>query len=508
MSAAPAARWLDRAWALLIASSALYFLSDNEADNDLWVHLFSGRLIRTRGAVPHVDDASYTAAGAPWVDHEWLTQIALAALYDAGGSTALWVAKLAVALATAWLVWTLVRRHAASWWVRGPVMVLTLAVLSRGYAVRPQILTALGVAALLVWLDRGARPSWGALALVAGGFALWANAHAAFIVGIGILALYAADTWLRGASADPGGAARPAPAHAPWRVLLLPLAAGAGACLTPYGPELFLYIARELGGPHPLSEWQPVTLTDPAHRPFALMLLAWIITLPFARLLRRRWWWAALVAGLALMAWRQQRHTPLFALCAAAPLADQAAAALVWLRTRVALRLSPATHLLLAVALSVFAAIQLFRVAARLERDGAGLVFEARDYPVGAVRHLAAHGLGGNLAVPLDWGGYALWHLAPRVRVSLDGRFATVYAPPIVTDGFAFYRGDGDPAAARLLDAYPTSLVLVPRGVPTPLAGRPEWRLIYTDEVAALYALTGHPTRSPSRAPDGRLPFP
>ncbi|MFN8644929.1 MAG: hypothetical protein U0802_25885, partial [Candidatus Binatia bacterium] len=85
---------------------------------------------------------------------------------------------------------------------------------------------------------------------------------------------------------------------------------------------------------------------------------------------------------------------------------------------------------------------------------------------------------------------------------------ATVYPPDVVEDGFAFFRADGDPAATRLLDAYPTTLVLVPRGTPTPLAQRPEWRLLYTDEVAALYGRDGPPASAPSTAPRGELAFP
>ena len=103
-----APRFLTWAWALLVASSALYFLGDHEADNDLWMHLYSGRRILAEAAIPRLDDASYSAAGQPWVDHEWLTQIGLAALYAGGGSTAMWLAKLALALATAVLVLSLI----------------------------------------------------------------------------------------------------------------------------------------------------------------------------------------------------------------------------------------------------------------------------------------------------------------------------------------------------------------------------------------------------------------
>ena len=509
MSATPAAeRWLVRAWALLVASSALYFLADNEADNDLWVHLFSGRRILERGAVPRLDDASYTAAGLPWVDHEWLTQVLFAWMFAHGGSTALWLLKLGIALLTAWLVWLPLARHARAWWVRGPVMVLALAALSRGYAVRPQIVTMLGVAALLAWLERrDGRLHWSEFAAVAAAFVLWSNAHGAVVVGLGILALCAAEPWLKAALG-----VTPAPATLHRAALALPIALLAAAivaiCLTPYGADLFAYVIRELRAPHPLSEWQPVALADPAQRPFLLMLAALVVTLPFARLLRRHWWWAGLVAGLAVLALRQQRHTPLFALCAAAPLADQCDAALSWLAARSRLRFSAAATALLALAVAAFAVAQLALLGGRLARERGALVYDAADYPVGAVRYLAARGLHGNLALPLDWGGYALWHLAPAVAVSLDGRFATVYPPPVVADGFAFFRGDADPAAARLLDAYPTSLVLVPRGLPTPLDHRDEWRLLYTDEIAALYARDGDPATSPSTAPRGRLPFP
>jgi len=46
-----------------------------------------------------------------------------------------------------------------------------------------------------------------------------------------------------------------------------------------------------------------------------------------------------------------------------------------------------------------------------------------------------------NLAVPLDWGEYVLWFLAPQVKVSLDGRFATVFPEQVVADNFDFFTG-------------------------------------------------------------------
>jgi hypothetical protein len=208
------------------------------------------------------------------------------------------------------------------------------------------------------------------------------------------------------------------------------------------------------------------------------------------------------------MALRSQRHTPLLALCAAAPLADQLQHLFDRVAARTHWRLSGAATAIVAVALTGLAALQLGARGARWWRDGGRMVFAAADYPVGALRFARAANLRGNLALPLDWGGYALWHGAPALRVSLDGRFATVYPPTVVEDGFAFFRADGAPAAARLLDGYPTTLVLVPRGTPTPLDGRPDWRLLYSDEVAALYGRDGPPATAAAPAPRGWLRFP
>jgi hypothetical protein len=370
--------------------------------------------------------------------------------------------------------------------------------MARGYAVRPQVVTYFGVAALLAWLDRPRRepPGWGTYAIVAAGFCIWANAHGAVIAGVGILGLYAA----LGSAQHDGATARQ-------RVALLGCAVLA-ICLNPYGPALLTYVANELRVPHPISEWQPLAFDDPAQRPAVALLVATLASLYWTRLLRHRRWWAALLLLVGAMAVRSQRHVPLLALCAAAPLADQLQGAVDTASLRSRWRMSPSAVALVALALVALAGVQLATVGAGLWRDRGAMVINAGDYPVGALRFLGERGIGGNLALPLDWGGYALWHGAPALKVSLDGRFATVYPPAVVADNFAFFRGDGGPTAGRLLDAYPTTLVLIPRGTPSPLDGRSDWHLLYTDEVAALWSREGEPARERSTAPRGLLPFP
>jgi hypothetical protein len=500
VSASDAAqRWLCGAWTLLIISSALYFLSANEADNDLWFHLLAGKRDLASGGVPRIDDLSYTAAGLPWIDHEWLSHISFATLYNHGGDTALWLVKVGLALVTSLLLWRTMTRRTASVWIRGGVMVLTLAVLARGYAIRPQTITYLAIAWLFWWLDDrepgepNAKPeTWKDLALLGAVTVLWVNTHAGFLFGLVVLGVRAATP--------------------PWKYLAAKLRFLLVACvavlLNPYGTSLFLYLRNELNNAHPLTEWQPVPLTDFTHAPFLVFLALLIMTLPFSRTFRRRPWWGIVVAGVAFMALQHRRHTPLLALTAAAPLADQLSGALAWLRHRVSFELSTGAVRIVALGLVLLAGMQMFLLFERLRRDGPNIVYQAVDYPVGAMRFLRREGIKGNVALPLEWGGYVLWHGSPDLAVSLDGRFLTVYSPELIETNFAFFRGDRDPAAARLLDDFPTNLVLVPRWTDTPAHHRPDWQVIYRDSVAELLARGKPQALVTAEAPSGWLRFP
>ncbi len=477
---------MTRIWLLFAGTSALYFLAGNEADNDLWVHLLLGKDILSTGTIPRVDHLSFTASGAAWVDHEWLAQALFALVYDLSGASGLWLTKSAIGLAAAWLIWIGIRRSEAPTALGVFVMVLTLACLSRGFAVRPQIFTYLFVPALLLWLDTMRnKPPAAAIPIVALWMCAWSNLHGAFIVGLGIVGLWSISPPWR---------------HLPAR-LVLPAVALAAACINPYGPYLFTYIWGELSMPHPLTEWQPVTFGDPAHWPFWTMLIATAVTLPFGRMVRASPWRAALLVVTTYLALRHQRHVPLFAICAAAPLADQIAGLAVRAR---GFELSQAALRIVGVAVLAMSLLQLGLLATRTAADGGTIVYQAEDYPVGAVRYARENHLEGNLALPLDWGAYALWHLSPAMRVSMDGRFATVYTPPVVEKNFDFFSGvDDDLLTEHRADyvlnfSYTTLEALQAHG----------YRPIFRDRSAVLYGK--QPAAPPVTAdtPRGRLPFP
>jgi hypothetical protein len=460
------------AWTFLLLSSVVYFFSINEADNDLWGHVLFGSQIIAQGAVARVDSYSYTVAGQPWINHEWLSQVVLAAAYRWAGSPGLLLLKFAVATLTFLLLFGMIRRRSATPYIWGGVGLLVIAVLARGFAIRPQIFTYCGTALTLWLIDRYRRGQPHALWFFPVLFLVWANLHGGFILGLGILGFYACATLLRDG-------------RRPWQPWVALSASVAVTALNPYGPRLLLYIWNELSRSHPISEWQPAAPTDVAQFVFFTLVAALVVTLPLRRHWRDEGWEAVLAVGVGALALRHQRHTAVFALCAAAPLAAQLEQTKEWVARRSSFALSVGAQRFVGLGIVALAALQLSLTGMRLRHDGLRVVYDPREYPVAAVRALRDAGTSLNLAVPLDWGEYVLWFLAPQVKVSLDGRFATVFPERVVEDNFAFF--SSAPAWRRLLDDYPTEAVLLPADWSSPIRREPGWQRAYGDAVAEVY---------------------
>jgi len=107
--------------------------------------------------------------------------------------------------------------------------------------------------------------------------------------------------------------------------------------------------------------------------------------------------------------------------------------------------------------------------------------------PVRAIGLLRASGISGNLAIDFDWGLYAMYHVAPAIKISVDGRRETAYGGRVYKQNFDFRFGTGDWEA--LLREHDTHLALVRRLHPSDnlLRLKPGWTLLYEDPLAALF---------------------
>src|SRR5437763_15697343 len=121
-------------------------------DPDLWWHLANGRLIIAIGTIPHVDLYSFSAAGQPWVMHEWLADLRLYLLYQLGGLPLLVAIFAGVVAAGAICLYIILRRSDLH-----PTLSVTLTLVgalagSTAWGARPQLLNMLFTVLLVVGL--------------------------------------------------------------------------------------------------------------------------------------------------------------------------------------------------------------------------------------------------------------------------------------------------------------------------------------------------------------------
>jgi hypothetical protein len=161
-------------------------------DPDTYWHIVAGRWIIAHRAVPHFDFFSNSMPGAPWVAHEWLAEVATAAIFDNLGWAGLVVAAAAAfALAMAALTRTLLRFlepvHALAGMATAWGMCLPH-LLARPHTFAMPLM-ALWLGALVEARSRGRTPA-APTALV---MLVWANLHGGYMLGLVLAALFGAE---------------------------------------------------------------------------------------------------------------------------------------------------------------------------------------------------------------------------------------------------------------------------------------------------------------------------
>src|SRR5271154_6341759 len=73
-------------------------------DGDTFSHLATGEWIFAHRAAPHVDPFSLSMAGAPWIAHEWLSEVLLTLAFRIGGWSAVVLLTGAAVAAAALIV--------------------------------------------------------------------------------------------------------------------------------------------------------------------------------------------------------------------------------------------------------------------------------------------------------------------------------------------------------------------------------------------------------------------
>jgi hypothetical protein len=262
---------------LMLVSAALLAVGSLAISNDTWLGIAAGRELLQHG---FSSDNTWTRYGrGSWADQQWGAHVVFYGVWRAAGAAGL--VALHVALLTAGLglcARTAMRRGGGPVWTALLVLVVAIASVGELLFVRTQSFSVLcfGLLACLLGRDDGRLEGRVLLALPL--LVLWANLHAAVLVGAGVCALYAMScVW-----------DAPARSRALVTRAVLLGAGGCAACLaTPFALELPAYLRQTVANAdfrRFISEWQPVTLgNSPIFVAVALVAVACAARAPIPR---------------------------------------------------------------------------------------------------------------------------------------------------------------------------------------------------------------------------------
>jgi hypothetical protein len=254
--------------------------------------------------------------------------------------------------------------------------------------------------------------------------------------------------------------------------------------INPYGTGLLIFLRTAFTSRAEIAEWHPLHPISAQGIGYVVMLT--LAAVAFVRNRRRpRPPLVGMLLAAALLPLIAQRHLPLFGIAWALIAGEHIAAA--WPRLLAGSRAGGARRT--AWVWVVPLAIGLAAVAIATPHLKA-IEVDGRLFPVRAVQLIKESGAEGRLAVFFDWGEYALWHLSPRLKVSVDGRRETVYSNAVYAESVDFIYGTGD--WDRLLRRG-ADLVLVSTRFPVYnlMKLKAGWSLVYEDDMAAVFAPVG-----------------
>jgi hypothetical protein len=406
---------------VFLAIAALACLAPAQADT-FWA-LRAGQDILAAGRVPLIDAYSHTAAGRPWLDHEWLWQAALYLAHRAGGLPLATAGAAALVTGAYAIAYRLMSGGA-----RLRAIVLLAGVLggANGWALRPHLASLL-LMAVLLWLLVREREHF-----IPPLFVLWANLHGGVVLGGVVLGAVTAAAW-----------AWNRPRFG--RLLVVLALSGAATALTPLGPGLWTFVlhwaaaASQTG----VSEWRAPSPVE------AEGLVFWLVAAAFCALLALAWrrgrgepWaWAdrllIVAAAIALpFAMRSIRNVGPFVLIAM-PAATRLA---VWLWPR--LGAAPATR-----AENARVNLAFFIGLAALATGAVGFAW-ARPLPLLGWRPISPEAAAAIAACPdplyngYNDGGVLIWFVKGK-RVFIDGRHDP-YEPAFVVEDRLVETGAAD----------------------------------------------------------------
>ncbi|HZC44960.1 MAG TPA: hypothetical protein VE243_00710, partial [Candidatus Acidoferrum sp.] len=247
-------------YSLLTASRWTVILSlalataDNFAEPDLWIHMLTGQTTLRTGHIPRFDTYSYAAANMPWHNHEWLSQVALAFCYAHLGVFGLKLLKVVLSSVLIVALAIGISATGAAGRVQRLTLIISAVAISTQMQFRPQLFTFTMISVVMMSLAievyRGRAMLWPLIPM----FALWANFHGGYIVGLGAMGIAAAVLFVQGL----GDAGRMKSAR---RLAIVTVGCAAATLINPFGVGLWTGVFHSVGDPlirQIVNDWVPL----------------------------------------------------------------------------------------------------------------------------------------------------------------------------------------------------------------------------------------------------------
>jgi hypothetical protein len=444
-------------------------------DADIWWHMRNAQYLLAHLKFPQVDTYSFTVAGSPWMNHEWLAEIPYLLAWRAGGLVGIFVLFLGLLEVNLLGIFYLACKGSGN--LKGSFLVTCFAMYLTVVSFGPRtILFGYIYLIFLILLLRryrakGQAPLW----LIPPLFCLWINTHGSWLLGMIIFGIMIAAGLVEGQWGRVE-AERWSPAQL--RRLLITLGASLVALfVNPFGYRLVMYpfdlVFRQKLNIAVIDEWASVDFHDSRGKVVLILLAAVLLGALFSRI---RWKLEELaLAAFALYAGLMHIR---FLFLAAILLVPLLARMLDFLPPY-----EPEIDKPLLNAM-IFGGVLMIMIA-RFPSGAALDQVVANRFPANALTFVKSHGLPGRVFNRYMWGGYLIWY-CPEVKTFIDSR-TDIFEYAGVLKDYMDVETLKNPLG--VLDKYQIRYVLLPADSPVAylLKNHVNWSVIFSDHVSMIF---------------------
>lgn len=447
------------------------------ADPDLWFHLAGGQQILATGAVPDTDPFSFTRNGDLWVPHSWLFDVFVAATWQTLGPRASEAIFALLFMGTILIALQLLAARGVHPFAALVICAALAIAAGNTRGLRPQVVSLFFATITIATLVRHRHwPDRRALWLLPLVFLVWAQVHAACVMGLALIVVWTCGRLLETVLQQCWPESRNELATLGWTTVLV----AAVILITPHALDHYSYVLLTMKLDflkERVAEWQaPAALALRSPDIFLYVLLVGVLILLGRRGKQVGFAELGLAGAVLVLACSGTRHIPLACVATIPLLAELLGERPRGIKVRCASSWRP-----------------LFGISAL----GAILLAVMWSFPSGVwTRYAQAEPLRGAAALaeqrgPLrvfttyNTGSYVLFRAPGRLKVFVDSR-ADVYDDPILFMADAMARGD---SWERLFDAWEIDAAVVARsdGIAPRLGRSAEWTLLAEDPRTLTY---------------------